>query len=131
MTTTKYTVGDKVVCHGHLGTVIELHAHNGISVRLERGEVEVDADDVLPGEVWPQLVKMGESDARKARKEGSILIAQTSRGTVDLRYVVAEKRFEGTIADELNPRAGHCVVNARTIKECGLQLATLYRVEVA
>lgn len=125
-----YKVGDSVVAHGHLGTVIEVHAHNGISVKLASGEIEIAASDTLPGSVWPQLVKMGEHDARKARKEGSILIAQTCRGTVDLRYIAAERRFEGTIADELNPCAGHCVVNARTNKECAVQLASLYRVEV-
>lgn len=125
--TTKHNVGDSVVANGYPGTVTAVLEHGGIAVRLASGEIEIDASDVLPGSVWPMLVKMGESDARKARKEGSILIAQTSRGTVDLRYSATEKRFEGTVAEG----HGRCVVNARTVKEAGLQLASLYRVEMS
>lgn len=123
--TTKHNVGDSVIANGYLGTVTAVLEHGGIAVRLERGEIEIDGSDVLPGSLWPQLCKMGESDARKARKEGSILIAQTSRGTVDLRYSATDKRFEGTC------EGGRCVVNARTIKAAGVQLASLYRVEMS
>lgn len=119
-----FKVGDSVVANHFPGTVTAVLAHGGIAVRLASGEIELDVSDVLPGEVWPQLVKMGESDARKARKEGSILIAGTCCGTVDLRYSATEKRFEGMVE-------GRCVVSARTVRAAGLQLASLYQIERA
>lgn len=130
MTTTKYKVGDAVVFNGYPGTVRTVDADGMLEVRLERGDAHADPSDVLPGEVWPQLVKMGESDARKAKREGSILIASTLYGTLDLRYDATAKHFEGYVADELHPRGGHCVLSAGTIKQAGTQLASLYRIEV-
>lgn len=54
---------------------------------------EISAPVRAASELWPQLCKMAESDMRRARKEGSILICNTRRGTVELRYV-SGRRYE-------------------------------------
>jgi len=90
MTTTKYKVGDSVVCNGYPNKVIAVTSYGMIEVRSEHGDGCVDPNDELtvqPGIVWEHMCAAAKSDMRKARKEGSILIAQTRRGTVELAYV--------------------------------------------
>lgn len=77
--------GDTVVVNGHKGTVECVHAQ-GVDVRLASGGVCVDPGDVQPGMVWDIMCAAARADMRRARKEGSILICQTRRGTVELSY---------------------------------------------
>jgi hypothetical protein len=113
--------GDSVVVNGYKGSVERVHAH-GVDVRLASGSVCVDASDVQPGSVWDVMCKAAQSDMRKARKEGSILICQTRRGTVELAYV--DSGYE--ISAE-----GRGIGRASTAKLAVEMIAPLYQVEIA
>ncbi len=45
-------------------------------------------------ELKAQLIKYAQSDIRKAKKEGEILIARTQKGLVTLRYMSSTKTYE-------------------------------------
>lgn len=125
-TTTKYTVGDSVVCNGYLGTVSALTDYGMIEV----GGVCVDPNDTLtvqPGFVWDVMCKAAQSDMRKARKEGSILIADTRRGLVELRYNAPLKSYE-VRTQGVDSRF---IMSASTVKSATQVLASLNQVEVA
>lgn len=121
-----FKVGDSVIKSGYLGTVTAVGEHGAVCVRTAGGEGETDASDLLPGNLWPELVKMGMSDVRKARKEGAILVTETRRGLIELSYDAATKRYEGRTQDG----HGFCVVNAATQKQAAEQMASLYNVQV-
>jgi len=129
-----FKVGESVLANGYPGVVETVHAHDSglmtgmIDVRFDggQGSVCVDASDVLPGEVWLQICKMAASDLRKARKEGSILISDTKHGSVELRYVGAEKSFE---IHKLGLDARH-IMTIRADKKAAEKLAPIYRIEV-
>jgi hypothetical protein len=94
---TMLKVGDSVVCNGFQGTVSAFTANGMIEVRLASGAVCVDPSDALtvqPGSVWEHMQKAAQSDMRKARKEGSILICDTRYGTVELTYIAASRKYE-------------------------------------
>jgi hypothetical protein len=120
MTTTN-KVGDSVVCNGHLGTISAVTDYGMVEVQLEGGTVCVDPSDLQPGSVWDVMVKCARSDMRLARKEGSILIAQTRRGTVELTY--SERAYEINVD-------GRGVGRASTVKAAEAMIAPLYQVEI-
>ena len=119
-TTTKHQVGDSVVCNGYQGTVTALTDYGMVEVRLASGGVCVDPSDVQPGSVWQIMAKCAQSDMRKARKEGSILICQTRRGTVELTY--SDRAYEISVD-------GRCVGRA-TAKNAVEMIAPLYQVVI-
>lgn len=117
------------MCNGHPGTVSKLTDYGMIEVRTESGGVCVDPNDELtvqPGEIWAQMCKFAESDMRKARKEGSILIAQTRRGTVELTYHAPGRRYE-VHTWGLDARFVCC----GTAKDVVARIASLYQIGVA
>lgn len=113
--------GDSVVVNGYKGSVERVHAQ-GVDVRLASGGVCVDPSAVQPGSVWDVMCKAAQSDMRKARKEGSILICQTRRGTVALTY--SERAYEISVD-------GRGIGRASTAKLAVEMIAPLYQVEIA
>jgi hypothetical protein len=111
--------GDSVVVHGYPGSVERVHAQ-GVDVRLASGGVCVDPSDVQPGSVWEIMCDCARADMRKARKEGSILICETRRGTVELTYT--DRAYE--ISAE-----GRCIGRA-TAKNAVEMIAPLYQVVI-
>lgn len=119
---TEYKIGDSVIGNGYPGTIIAIHAH-GIDVRLASGVVCLDPADgqsVQPHSIWPLLLKIAASDLKRARKEGSILIAETRRNTVELTYDAAAKQYECQTCE------GHFVFKAAA-KQATEHLASLYQ----
>lgn len=121
-TTKKHQVGDKVVCNGYQGTVTALTDYGMVEVRLERGSVCVDPSDVQPGTVWDLMCDCACADMRTARNEGSILITETRRGTVDLTY-----GGDGVYSIRAD---GRDIGRASTAKTAVAMLAPLYQVVI-
>jgi hypothetical protein len=116
-----YKVGDKVVLNGFRGVIGKV-CDGQLSGMVEVGGACVSAADVQPIEVWAHMVSAAKSDMRKARKEGSILIAQTRRGLVELTYDASTREYLAT-------HEGRHVASgpAHAMPE---RLASVYQVEI-
>lgn len=81
-------------------------------------------------EIVKALEKFAASDMRKARKEGSIMIAQTKRGTVELTYNPLNRSYRvGLMNGETFP-GGHIAIKNMAASGCSLLLQSLYAVEI-
>lgn len=121
-----YSVGDSVVANGYKGTVTAVTANAMIEVRLASGTICVDPNDaqtVQPGAVWEHMIGAAQSDMRKARKEGSILICDTRYGAVELTYTAASRTYEA-----LTMGPGSRFVACGKASEVAEKLASVYQV---